>query len=167
MLKVPTPIIKNPKIKSETQINSTYTYDPMIEENRDGDMSSVLMIRLSKIINQLSNEDHIRLYKLLRTYMDSNFFAPNNTGTYFNLNGLPNHVKWELYRNAQFSKQNQVRTTVIRSAVSEHVEHVNNLSEQLRVSGGKTNVDTYPNANPSEPEKVARMKKFQKLTFGL
>src|SRR3989344_6123728 len=96
-----TSVKKNPKIRNTIhQQPVSYTYNPLdIDYRQDMDYDS--MAKLSRTINRLTKEEHIEIYKFLRKYVDATFFAPNNTGTYFNLNNLDNMVKWELHRIVQ------------------------------------------------------------------
>lgn len=160
MKRNPTVIKKNPNMQSAVNHDTTFSYDPMIENNKNKDMSIDVINQLNKNINHLDKADHEQIYTLLRNHVDSTFFAPNNVGTYFNINNLTNPVKWELYRIVQMIINDSNRKNIIKSALTTHTHTISSLDQTLHEEGGQTLLDQPIMANPSESEKIKRMKIF-------
>lgn len=158
-------IKKNPKLESKVdQYTGIFSYDPLIEANKDKPMDNETMIKLGKLIAQLDKKEHKLLYKLLRKHdVSRDSFALNATGMYFTLNNLPNNIKWLLHRNTRMGLDNLSRQNALKNAQKKHDQRINTLDETLSINdcNPSESMSDYPMANPSELEKIINMKLLQ------
>lgn len=154
--------IKASKIQINSTIRSAVIQDnaPVQYQVYDGvDMEDPGVLNsLVKDINKLSKEDHAEIYKALRKFKPSSFFATNSLGTHFNIMYLDLKTKGELYRIVQLSKENQLRAKVIAEAGGLHNGHISTLASRLDT--GPAASEEITDINPTESEKLMRMKQM-------
>ncbi len=99
--------------------SSIFNYDPLLEisGNQSRKMTNEETNKMISLINDdLSKDDHILIYKMLRKHKNRNFFSSNSSVTHFNITELDNKMKWELYRFVLLCSDNIARKKAIKQA---------------------------------------------------
>ena len=155
-------ITKNDIIKAVVEQDNTvikyhaFDVDDVKIEHMD---QSDILNNLVKLINKLDKSDHEEIYKTVRKFKPSSFFAINSMGTHFNILSLDNKTRWELYRMCCLCKDNQTRNKIISDATNIHQVKINTLDTQM---DGVEGPEYLAQINPSESIKTQEMKKLNR-----
>ncbi len=118
------------KANTNNTINDNLAYDNMLnidmhEQNADV-MPNNINNEMIKIIDKLSKNDHIVIYKFVADEYGKKIFSTNTIGIYFSLKQLDNKMKWKLYKLVKMLYDNYMRTKIQEKAYEEHKSIMDN-----------------------------------------
>ena len=160
--------IKASKITKNDIIKAVVDQDNNFTKYRAFDLDDVkieqmdqpeILNNLVKLINKLDKPDHEEIYKTVRKFKPSKFFAINSMGTHFNILSLDNKMRWELYRMCCLCNDNQNRNKIISDATNIHHVKINTLDTQMDAI---EDPEYLAKINPSESIKTQEMKKLNR-----
>lgn len=158
-------IKKNPDIKAgviENEENYNNYSDIISKINKSESMSVNMLDNLIQDINKLDREDHLKIYILLRSKgVTEKFFSRSKKATHFDIEKIPDDVKWVLYMNVQMLEENKSRNKIISDLTEEHQNKINTLDTKLKTPHSHSNVGLEKRSE-SENEKFEKMLKLNK-----
>ena len=134
----PSSIVKNSNIKANIIDNTKNIYSSLSEITNNIEKSRIMSNTIrSKIVdlinNNLTSEDHIEIYKMLRKTKSKKFFSSNNSKTFFNMKELDNILKWKLYKLVLLLSENTNNNINKSNALKEHETNINKLNKKITV----------------------------------
>ena len=140
----PSMITKNPEIKANVTEKKDF-YDDFSEivtnTNKSLPMDSNTLDYLIHNINLLEPEDHSRIYSFLRSRgINKSFFSTSKRATHFDINKIPNNLKWLLYQQVKMLTENQHRSQMISDMTKQHHRNIENLNVKLIANRQKTDI---------------------------
>ncbi len=158
----PSSIKKNSNIKADI-VDKTNSADDLMNITNNirlkKHMPDNVRSNLVDLINKdLSSEDHIEIYKMLRKEKSEKFFSTNKRKTFFNIKELEDVIKWKLYYLVLLSKDNNNNLRNREKATQNHEQSLTDLNKKIN---NKKPVDMNFTGQ-SEKEKYSKMIEMNK-----
>lgn len=128
---------KNRDIKADPQENHALEYDDhrdiACKMYADTEMTNRDLDLLITEINKLTAADHLNIYILLRKQgIDKSFFSRSKKATHFDIDKLPNELKWRLQMYVKFTQENNARNKKMETADQQFQTTMTRLNERLK-----------------------------------